>query len=81
MKPLLIRFWHYRPSKSFFLDKVEKLCRKSEIDGNLFFDGNLAEWADRWRDKFLYIPADGRGEENFIQGTVWITPHGNFGQM
>lgn len=79
-KPLLIRFWHGRSKGSFLHTKVEKLCRKSELDGNLFFDGTLTEWANAWRDKFLYIPTN-ESEFQFIEGTVWITPHNNFGQM
>ena len=79
MKPILIRFWHGEPENSFFFNKVKKCCRKSELDGNFFFDGNLSQWDNLWRDKFLYIPAN-ENDIQFIEGTIWITSRSTFGQ-
>lgn len=80
MKPFLVRLWHGKSpdfDKSFFAEKIAKICRKSP-DGNFFYDGNLMEWTDAWRDKFLYYPADVK-EAPFISGTIWVTPHGSWG--
>ncbi len=79
MKPLLIRFWHGELKNTHISRKVEQICRKNNLDRNVYFDGGLSEWADKWQDKFLYYPATDQ-EREFIQGTIWITPYNSFGQ-
>ena len=81
MKPYLIYFWHGRPSDKdypFFMGKIRQMCREQPLDGVLVFDGNLEEFAKKWKDRFIYLPPD--EENDYINGTICITQWGSFGQ-
>jgi hypothetical protein len=83
-KPFLIRFWHGIPREdSAFMKKVTAICEKRQADenhlwdGDYFFRGTLQEFADGWKDKFIYLPA---GDYDHIDGIICITQFGSFGQ-
>lgn len=79
-KPYLVRFWHGKPCGfEHFYTRLDEICRKSEGDTNLFWDGSLSEFADKWKSKFIYYPPSDR-EKEYISGVIWVTPFGGFGQ-
>lgn len=80
MKPYLIKFWHgHSPNypNSQFDKKVLRVARKNKFDPNLYFDGNLDEFEELWREKFLYYPAHD-SETEVISGTIYVTQFESF---
>jgi hypothetical protein len=78
VKPYLIKLWHgIVPNESLFFSKIEELCRLNH--GNLYWDGTLDEFATKWKDKFIFLPATGTDAE-YIEGRICVTPYGGFGQ-
>lgn len=63
------------PEKSHFMFKVREICRGE--GGNLYWDGTLEEFVYAWKEKFLFHPASER-ENEFIRGTLYLTPFGTF---
>lgn len=82
MKPYLIHFWHGRPEpESHFAKKVDAVCRKRPEDGVYFWDGTLEEFAEKFCDKFIYIPSQEMvPPPDPNKGIICITQHGSFSQ-
>ena len=76
-KPYLVRYWHGAPPQSF-QTLVEGITRKQIADGQLFFEGRLDQFVELWGKRFLFYPAHA-DEQQYIAGTIWVTPHSGFG--
>ena len=83
MKPYLIYFWHgCPPANSDFMRKVEAICRKRPKDDvfqwdTYYWDGTIDEFADKWQDRFVYVPPN---SDPSLKGILCITPFPGFGQ-